>query len=39
MDFAERQNKTVQAFESMQKFADMLVDSAKGQNLEKQNLK
>ena len=29
MDFAGRQNKTVQAFQSMQKLADTLVDSGK----------
>lgn len=39
MDFAGRQNKTVQAFESMQKFADVLGIVAKGLNLGKQNLK
>ena len=39
MDFAGRQNKTVQAFESMQKFADMLVDSGKRSKLGKAKIK
>ena len=39
MDFAGRQNKTVQAFESMQKFADVLVDSGKRSKLGKAKFK
>ena len=39
MDFAGRQNKTVQAFESMQKLADTLVDSGKRSKLGKAKFK